>query len=96
MDLAGINNVVAICGTAFSQKHFIKLSRYTNKMTFILDSDDAGQKSMERIYEKYVNKGIRLRFLRTPKPFKDVDEFFKENSKNAFENEFKQIIPGVW
>ena len=96
MDLAGISNAVAICGTAFSQKHFIKLSRYTDRITFILDSDDAGQKSMERIYEKYVNKGIKLRFLKTPSPFKDVDEFFKRKSKNEFEKEFKQIIPGVW
>ena len=51
---------------------------------------------MERIYEKYVNKGIKLRFLKTPSPFKDVDEFFKRKTKNEFEKEFKQIIPGVW
>ena len=96
MDSAGIRNVVAICGTAFSQKHFIKLARYTDKITFILDSDDAGLKSMQRIYEKYINRGIKMRFLKIPSPFKDADEFFKNNTLDNFEKEFKQIIPGAW
>ncbi len=96
MDSAGIKNAVAICGTAFSQKHFLKLTRYTDKITFILDSDDAGTKSMQRIYDKYINKGIKLRFLSVPGPFKDVDEFFRENSITEFEKRFMQIIPGAW
>jgi DNA primase len=96
MDSAGIKNAVAICGTAFSQKHFLKLTRYTDKITFILDSDDAGTKSMQRIYDKHINKGIKLRFLSVPEPFKDVDEFFRENSITEFEKRFKQIIPGAW
>ena len=96
MDSVGINNSVAICGTAFSQNHFLKLMRYTNKITFILDSDDAGVKSMQRIYERYINKGIKLRFLKIPSPFKDVDEFFLDNNASDFEKSFKQIIPGEW
>lgn len=96
MDTAGINNSVAICGTAFSQKHFLKLARYTDKITFILDSDEAGVKSMHKIYEKYINRGVKMRFLKIPSPFKDVDEFFREKSITNFEKEFKQIIPGGW
>ena len=96
MDASGIKNVVAICGTAFSQKHFIKLARYTNKITFILDSDDAGVSSMSRIYDRYVNRGIKMRFLKIPSPFKDADEFFRNKTVDNFEKEFKQIIPGAW
>ena len=96
MDASGIKNVVAICGTAFSQKHFIKLARYTNKITFILDSDDAGVSSMRRIYDRYVNRGIKMRFLKIPSPFKDADEFFRNKTVDNFEKEFKQIIPGAW
>ena len=76
MSKNGIKNSVAICGTAFSKKHFLKLARYSDKITFILDSDEAGQKSAERIYNKFINKGIRLRFLKIPDGFKDVDEYF--------------------
>ena len=91
-----IENSVAICGTSFSQNHFIKLARYTDKITFILDSDEAGQKSAERIYSKYINKGIKLRFLKVPDGNKDVDEYFRNNNKVDFFRDFKQIIPDMW
>ena len=92
----GFENSVAICGTAFSQGHFIKLARYTDKITFILDSDEAGQRSAERIYSKYINKGIKLRFLRVPDGSKDVDEYFRNHNKADFFRDFKQIIPDMW
>ncbi len=92
----GLENTVAICGTSFSQNHFLKLARYTDKLTFILDSDDAGIKSAERIYSKYINKGIKLRFLRAPSGVKDVDEYFRSNSTSSFFKDFKQVIPDAW
>jgi DNA primase len=94
----GIDNCIAICGTSFSQYHFYKLAKYCDKITFILDSDDPGQKSAERIYSKYINKGIKLRFLKVPEPYKDVDEYFANPYKNksSFFKDFKQIIPEDW
>jgi len=91
-------NSVAICGTAFSQNHFLKLARYTDRITFILDSDEAGAKSVERIYSKYISRGIRLRFLKVPDSYKDVDEYFSDPSKDkqTFAKDFKQIIPETW
>lgn len=93
-----IENTVAICGTAFSQNHFLKLARYTDKITFIMDNDAAGISSTNRIYEKYINKGIRLRFLTLPPQSKDVDEYFStpNNTKESFFEDFKQIIPEIW
>ena len=92
----GYKNSVAICGTAFSQGHFAKLARYTDKITFILDSDEAGMISAERIYSKFINKDIKLRFLKTPPPYKDVDEYFRENNSDNFSDDFKQFIPSDW
>ena len=94
----GISNSVAICGTSFSQGHFLKLLRYTDKITFVLDSDDAGERSMSRIYSRYINKGAKLRFLKAPDAYKDVDEYFSDSSKNkqTFAKDFKQIIPDTW
>tara|TARA_Y100000287_G_scaffold171419_1_gene157848 strand:- start:3314 stop:4069 length:756 start_codon:yes stop_codon:yes gene_type:complete len=96
MSQNGLSNSVAICGTAFSQNHFLKLARYTDKITFILDSDEAGQKSAERIYSKFINKGIKLRFLKVPDGNKDVDEYFRSHSQKEFFQDFKQIIPDIW
>lgn len=98
MSKNGFLNSVAICGTAFSQNHFLKLARYTDRMTFLLDSDTAGETSAKRIYTKYINRGIKLRFLKTPEPYKDVDEYFSEpdNGADTFVKDFKQVIPDTW
>lgn len=94
LDANGIKNSVAICGTAFSKNHFLKLSRYTDKITFILDRDDGGKKSMERINAKYMNRGIKLRFKLLPEGSKDVDEYFANGgTKDSFVNEIETYIP---
>ena len=84
-------------GVSVSKKHFIKLVKYTNQMTFILDSDEAGKRAAEKIYEKFVNHGIKLRFLNIPNGYKDIDEYFfkHSNNKETFEKDFTQFIPGV-
>lgn len=92
----GFNNSVAICGTAFSKQHFIKLSRYSDTITFILDADDAGRKSAERIHSNYLNKGMKLKFLVPPEPFKDVDEYFRCNSAENFLTDFEEMVPSGW
>lgn len=90
----GITNSVAICGTSFSKEHFLKLLRYTNTFTFILDNDDAGRIAISRIYKKYSNKGANIRFLSFPSKYKDIDEFFQDNNtKKDFYQKFKQYNP---
>jgi len=73
----GIKNSVAICGTGFSKDHFVRLARYAHTFTFVLDSDDGGRKAISRINKKFMNKGIKLRFLSLPDKYKDVDDFFR-------------------
>ena len=96
---SGIENCVAICGTAFSKNHFLRLARYSEKMTFILDSDEAGKKASDRIYSKFINKGIKLRFLNLPEPFKDVDEYLSDIgqiSDIAFQENLSEYLPEIW
>jgi DNA primase len=94
LDSHGIRNSVAICGTAFSRNHFLKLSRYTDKITFALDRDDGGMKSMERIYSKFCNKGVKLRFLLFPEGCKDADQYFSSGgTKECFVRDLEPYIP---
>jgi DNA primase len=94
LDSNGIKNSVAICGTAFSKNHILRLSRYTDKLTFILDRDDGGRKSMERIYSKYCNQGIKLRFMLLPKSCKDVDDYFRQGGdSDSFIKDLETFIP---
>jgi DNA primase len=93
-DANGIKNSVAICGTAFSKNHFLKLARYTSKITFILDGDDGGRNSMSRIFTKFSNHGVKLRFFLLPEGCKDVDEYFsKVGKKDSFLNNLESYIP---
>lgn len=90
----GIKNTVAVCGTAFSKNHLLKLARYTDKITFILDRDDAGKKSMERIYHKFCNHGIKLRFMLLPEQYKDADEYFTVNpNSKTFISDLELFVP---
>jgi DNA primase len=93
-DASGIKNSVAICGTAFSKNHFLKLARYTSKITFVLDRDDGGKNAMKKIYSKFSNHGIKLRFFLLPDGCKDVDDYFSNGgSKNSFLNDLESYIP---
>ena len=95
---AGITNTVAVCGTAFSKNHLVKLSRYTDKITFFLDGDEGGRKSTSQIFNRFVNKGIKLRFVSLPENYKDAGEFFLNSRKtyDDFKKEVKYIIPMEW
>lgn len=97
MDANGIHNTVAICGAAFSRHHLHKLARYTDTITFILDSDDGGNASMDRIYKKFESRGVKLKFARLPEGIKDVDEYFNQEGKDksTFFKDLKSFIP-LW
>lgn len=89
-----IKNSVAICGTAFTPKQFLKLAKYTEMMTFILDQDDAGKNAGKSIFKKFVNQGIKLRFLNLPNGCKDIDDYFKlGGSKENFQKDLDIFIP---
>lgn len=92
MSKNGIKNSVAICGTAFSKAHYMKLRRYCEKIYFLLDNDDAGMKSSQSIFKKFSKYGLDLVFLKcSNKNYKDVDEYFSENSISSFKKDFKVI-----
>lgn len=84
---SGIKNSVAICGTGFSKEHFMRLARYADTFTFVLDSDDGGKKAISRINQKFSNRGVKLRFRSLPDGYKDVDDFFRAgHSRRDFFN----------
>ncbi len=85
---AGIGNVVASLGTAFTQNQLKQLLRFTPSKQVILnfDADDAGKKATERAIaevEDLVYGGVvQLRILNLPGG-KDADEFVKSREDGA-------------
>ena len=86
LHISGINNVVAVLGTAFTQQHIKQLSRYTESKQIILnfDADKAGLKATQRAIkevENLVYSGqIKLKVLNIPDG-KDADEFLQSTDE---------------
>jgi DNA primase len=79
----GLQNVVALGSSNMSFEQIALLTRYTNNIFLILDSDDAGKDGEQKIiknYSKYAN--IKKAYL--PDGFKDLDQFFSENKLEDF------------
>lgn len=79
-------NVVAVSGTALTDKHIDLLSNYTDSLILLLDGDEAGQKAKNRIAEKIIEKGLPVRIIQLPAGI-DPDEFFSENSFEKYQKE---------
>src|SRR5438876_2475459 len=61
---AGIENVVASCGTSLTQQQVAIMSRYVPEVVMNYDPDAAGQNAMRRSIDLLLAKGLRIRILK--------------------------------
>jgi DNA primase len=61
---AGIENVVASCGTALTQQQVAIMARYVPEVVMNYDPDAAGQTAMRRSIDLLLAKGLRIRILK--------------------------------
>src|SRR5438034_1814128 len=61
---AGIENVVASCGTALTQQQVAMMARYVPEVVMNYDPDAAGQNAMRRSIDLLLAKGLRIRILK--------------------------------
>jgi 5S rRNA maturation endonuclease (ribonuclease M5) len=50
----GVGNVVAVLGTALGENHIRLLKRFADRITLVLDGDEAGQRRTNEILELFV------------------------------------------
>lgn len=55
---SGVKNVVATCGTAFTEGHVRRLSRFTHRVTVLFDGDDAGRSAAAKAFKLFLNSGV--------------------------------------
>ena len=91
---AGVENVVASLGTAFTAEQAKLLSRYARKIIFCYDSDAAGQNATVRALPIMKNTGAEVFILVIPDG-KDPDEFIRKHGKDAFEQLLKNVTPVI-
>jgi DNA primase len=81
--MAGIQNVVAPQGTAFTAEHARILKRYVDEVVLCFDSDEAGQNAAVRSLDHLLASGLAVRVAVVPAPH-DPDSYLKANGGAAF------------
>jgi DNA primase len=81
--MAGVQNVVAPLGTAFTEQHARLIKRYVEEVVLCFDSDEAGQKAAVRSLDHLLASGLAVRVAMVPAP-DDPDSFIKARGGDAF------------
>lgn len=82
--MAGVQNIVAPQGTAFTSEHARIIKRYASEVVLCFDSDEAGQKATVRVLDDLLGGGLSIRVAMIPAPH-DPDSFIKNFGGPAFE-----------
>jgi DNA primase len=80
---AGIQNVIAPQGTAFTPKQARILRRYVEEVTLCFDSDAAGLKAAERSLPALLEERLSVRVVQMP-PGEDPDSVIRTQGSEAF------------
>jgi DNA primase len=81
---AGITNVVAPQGTAFTENQAHILKRYVSEIILCFDSDAAGAKAAERSLDALLENNFIIRVLELP-PGEDPDSLVRRDGKEQFD-----------
>jgi DNA primase len=82
--MAGVQNIVAPQGTAFTSDHAHIIKRFCNEVVLCFDSDEAGQKASVRVLDDLLGSGLAIRVATVPAPH-DPDSFIKQFGSSAFQ-----------
>jgi len=79
----GVENVVAVLGTALGEKHIRILKRFAESVVLVLDGDEAGQRRTNEILELFVAADVDLRILTLPAGL-DPCDYVEQYGAEAF------------
>ena len=79
----GFDNAIASLGTSLTEDQAVLLSRYTEQVVLVYDSDEAGQRATRRAIPILEKAGISVKVLQI-RDAKDPDEFLKKFGADRF------------
>ena len=82
---AGIKNVVAPQGTAFTEHQARILKRFVDEVVLCFDADRAGQKAAEHSLDPLLQNDLIVRVVAMPRG-EDPDSLVRRNGKDEFDN----------
>ena len=81
---AGVDDVVAVLGTALGERHAKLLRRYADRIVLVLDGDSAGRRRADEILDVLLAEPIDVRIARLPTGV-DPCDFLVEHGRGPFE-----------
>ena len=87
----GIENSVAILGTALSSEHTSLLRGYSSRIVLVYDSDEAGIKAALKSIGRFVKEEVDARVIILPSGY-DPDSYLFEFGPEHFMNASKQAL----
>lgn len=101
----GIQNAVAVLGTALGERHIRLLRRFAERIVLVLDGDEAGRRRTDQILDLFVAEQVDLRILTLPDELdpadflerRGADEFNRllAGAVDALEHKFRQATAGL-
>ena len=85
----GVDNVVAVLGTALGAGHIRLLRRFADVITLVLDGDEAGQRRTNEVLELFVAHQLDLRIVTLPGGL-DPCDYLMQNGLEDFEQRIVQ------
>ncbi|MEA2013538.1 MAG: DNA primase [Verrucomicrobiota bacterium] len=99
--MAGITNAVAPQGTAFTSEQARLLARFAKYIIVCFDSDSAGIKATEKVFEELLKVNLTMKVVRLPDnedPFSIYDKYGAEklmelvnNAQDFFDNQINVV-----
>ncbi len=80
---AGVEEVVASCGTALTSAQVRSLKRHSDRIVVNFDPDNAGAKAAERSIQMFLDEGLHVRVLELEGGL-DPDEYVKQNGSDVY------------
>ena len=91
---AGIENTVAIMGTALTKGHIQALRRLTHHVHLCLDGDQAGQTAMSKAARELEEAGFQVSIIVLPDNH-DPDEIYEEHGKEGLQEALKKTLKPI-
>lgn len=88
---AGIENVLAVSGTAFTTKHAVQIGKITQKVYLAYDGDEAGQKASLRAGYALLQNSIAALVVRVPEGL-DPDDWVRKEGGDAIRAGIDQAV----
>ena len=87
----GINNTIALMGTALTKEHINLIKKLSNNIILCLDGDAPGRKAAYNIGDMFLKENIEVKVVTLPND-DDPDSFILNNGEDSFKSYIENAV----